>query len=223
VNDVPLLIDNYQDYVKVAIAERLLLRIQYQVYATGRTNTLLQMRVIFLWILNAWLYSIVICLLFYYAIFPMRPHVSIFYTGTMVFVGVCNALQLKVAFMLHQWTWIQAFVFILSIFGMLAYFAAIGDAVYEYRDIPVALYNQGFFWCFGFFAVPIFVIYIDVFSYQLLSFFAPSKETLYREIELLVETKHYIGHSRDETRPSGGSVPVHGGDQDSHINQRTQT
>jgi hypothetical protein len=103
--------------------------------------------------------------------------------GTTVFVGTCNALQWKVAFMLHQWTWIQIFLFILSVFGMLAYFSVLAVELYEYEYVAHTLYGTGLFWLMGFFAVPFFVIFIDVISYEIYFFLAPTREMLYREIE----------------------------------------
>ena len=110
--------------------------------------------------------------------------------GTTVFVGACNSLQLKVMFLHHQWSWVQAFIMLLSIGGMLAYLAIISQFsinLYEYYKTGYELLSQnGLFWFYGFFTVPVFVIFIDVFGYDMYYFFWPSKEMKYREIELQV-------------------------------------
>lgn len=110
--------------------------------------------------------------------------------GTTVFVGACNSLQFKVAFLHHQWSSIQILLMLLSVGGMLAYLGIISKFpvnLYEYYDTGYYLLRESkLFWFYGFFTVPVFVIFIDVLGYDMYYFFWPSKETLYREIELKV-------------------------------------
>ena len=143
-----------------------------------------------LWIFNALLYATVICLLFYYAVGRSFEEHALFEMGTTVFVGACNCLQLKVAFLHHQWSAVQAFVMLLSMGGMLAYLAIISRFpvnLYEYYNTGYYLLSEShLFWFYGFFTVPVFVILIDVLGYDMYFFFWPSREMQYREVELEV-------------------------------------
>lgn len=143
-----------------------------------------------LWIFNALLYATIICLLFYYSVQKSFEDHSIFEFGTTVFVGACNCLQLKVAYLHHQWSALQAFIMLISVGGMLAYLAIISKFpinLYEYYNTGYQLLSESkLFWFFGFFTVPVFVIFIDVLGYDAYNFFWPSKEMMYREIELKV-------------------------------------
>ena len=73
---------------------------------------------------------------------------------------------------------------------MLAYLAIISKFpinLYEYYNTGYQLLSESkLFWFFGFFTVPVFVIFIDVLGYDAYNFFWPSKEMMYREIELKV-------------------------------------
>jgi magnesium-transporting ATPase (P-type) len=154
-----------------------------EVYVTGRNNVYLTMVNICGWIFNAVVYSVVICLLFYYAANPSFLHYGLYGMGTTVFVGTLNALQWKVAYLFHQWDWIKLFLLILSIFGGLAYFTIISLTLYEYYGETTRLYDSALFWLYGFFAVPFFVIFIDVATYNFYMFFFPTEEMLFREVE----------------------------------------
>jgi phospholipid-transporting ATPase len=154
-----------------------------EVYVTGRNNVYLTMVNICGWIFNAVVYSVVICLLFYYAADPSFLYYGLYGMGTTVFVGTLNALQWKVAYLFHQWDWIKLFLLILSIFGGLAYFTIISLTLYEYYGETTRLYDSALFWLYGFFAVPFFVIFIDVATYNFYMFFFPTEEMLFREVE----------------------------------------
>ena len=166
------------------------MRCSTQTYATGRTNVYLHVGAIALWIFNALLYATVICLLFYYVVQSSFEDYSLFSMGTTVFVGACNSLQLKVMFLHHQWSALQVFIMFLSIGGMLAYLAIISQFsvnLYEYYETGYALLSENpLFWFYGFFTVPAFVVFIDIFGYDLYFFFRPTREMLYREVELKV-------------------------------------
>ena len=154
-----------------------------EVYATGRTNVYLTVVGIAGWILNAVVYAVGICMLFYYAGNMSFVPLGLYAMGTTVFVGTTNALQWKCAYLFHQWDWIKFFLFIISIFGALAYFSILSVTLWEYWYEAHQLLSTAFFWFYGFFAIPFFVIFIDVFTYNAYLFFYPSKEMLYREVE----------------------------------------
>jgi phospholipid-transporting ATPase len=157
-----------------------------QVYSTGTENVYLTPWVIGSWILNAILYATMICLLYYYATRDSFQYQGLYNMGTTVFVGMCNALQLKVAFMMHQCTWPQAFMFFISIWGMILYIYLAGQLTDDFYYIPDVLYRTGLFWFFGFFSVPLFTVMVDIVSYYLFFFFQPSREMKFRETEHLV-------------------------------------
>lgn len=145
-----------------------------------------------MWILNAILYAVVICLTFYMAVAPTFTDQSLYVAGTTVFVGLCMALQCKVAFFHHQWSYPHVIVMFISVAGMLVYFLLIAASTSDYWDVANKTYEEGIFWFFGFFSVPLFVILIDVVSYYLQWYFMPTKEMLYHELEHSVSC--YFAH-----------------------------
>ena len=154
-----------------------------QTYSTGRENTYLQVPAISLWILNACLYAVLICLLSYYTAADTFQSLGLYSMGTTTFVGLCMSLQFKVAYLNHQWDWVRAFVMSISIAGMFFYFYVISDSMYDYWYETDFLYADSFFWFWGFWTVPVFVAFIDVIGYEMYVFFRPTKEILYREAE----------------------------------------
>ena len=108
-------------------------------------------------------------------------------TGTMVFTGLCNALQLKVAFFHHQWAWPNIFVMAISVGGMLLYFYILSAVELDFLNVANHLYNaEPIFWFFGFFTIPFIVIYIDVIGYYTKVVFMPTEEMVFKEIEVEV-------------------------------------
>lgn len=168
--------------------------LQYpQTYSTGKTNSLLTTEAIMVWIFNAIMYAIVLCLTFYNVVAPTFEDMGLYVAGTTVFVGLCMALQLKVAFFHHQWAYPQVTVMFISILGMFLYFLVIAQSTDDYYYVSNVTYEQGIFWFFGFFSAPLFVIYIDVIGHFLKYFFLPTREMLYRECELQVGPSITLG------------------------------
>lgn len=157
-----------------------------QVYSTGTDNVYLTPTVIGSWILNAVLYATMICLLYYLATKDSFQYQGLYNMGTTVFVGMCNALQMKVAFMMHQCTWVQALLFFISIWGMMLYNFLAGRLTDDLYYVPDELYRTGLFWFFGFFSVPLFTVMVDIVSHYVFFFFLPSREMIFRETEHLV-------------------------------------
>jgi hypothetical protein len=160
-----------------------LILILYQTYSTGQSNVLLKMSTVALWIVNAILYAIVICLTYYIAVAPTFRDMSLYVTGTTVFSGLCLALQCKVAFFHHQWSYPHVFVMFLSLLGMFTAFLLFGVSVDDYYYVSQMTYREGIYWFFGCFSVPLFVAMIDVVSYYGSYFFMPTAEMVYHEIE----------------------------------------
>ncbi len=164
----------------------------FQVYRTSRNNTYLNLYTIGMWILNALLYAVVICMVYYYTLEKTFESFGLYEFGTTVFVGLCMALQCKVAFLHHQWTWPQAFVMALSIGGMFIYFQIIANIQMDYLYVTNWLYLNTTFWFYGFFSVPLFCMFIDVIAYNVVRFMNPSPEMLFREIEHSVRDRHPV-------------------------------
>ncbi len=157
-----------------------------QTYSTGRTNSQLNVVAIARWIFNAVIYSIVLCLLSYYVCVPTFEELGIYEAGTIVFVALCMALQAKVAFFHHQWSYIHVTSMAISVGGMFLYFLAIASSTDDYWYVAQAIYSYGIFWFFGMFSIPLFVVLIDVVGYNFYVFFRPTQEILMREMELAV-------------------------------------
>jgi hypothetical protein len=154
-----------------------------QTYSTGRTNVALTTSALGVWILNAILYAIMICLIFYYAVAPTFEEMGLYVAGTTFFVGLCMSLQAKVAFFHHQWAWPQVLMMVISIVGMFLYFLMISASFNDYYYVAQTVYSSGIFWLFGMFFMPIVAIYIDWIGYYCKMLFWPTREMLYREFE----------------------------------------
>lgn len=136
-----------------------------------------------IWILNAILYAIMVCLIFYYAVAQTFEDMGLYVAGTTVFVGLCMSLQAKVAFFHHQWAWPQTLVMAISVLGMFLYFLMISASFNDYYYVAEKVYSSGIFWLFGFFFMPIVAIFIDWIGYYGKMLLMPTQEMLYREFE----------------------------------------
>mmetsp|Transcript_11491 Transcript_11491/g.18844 ORF Transcript_11491/g.18844 Transcript_11491/m.18844 type:complete len:1109 (-) Transcript_11491:1128-4454(-) len=154
-----------------------------QTYATGRTNVSLSTSAIMVWILNACLYAIVICLISYYALEQSFHDYGLYSMGTVVFVGMVMALQAKVAFFHHQWAWPHVLAMAISVGGMFIYDIVVAVTYADYWYVAQTMFDTPLFWLFGFFFIPLVVILIDVIGYYGQLVFMPTNEQLYRELE----------------------------------------
>lgn len=154
-----------------------------QVYSTSKTNSLLRTSNIAFWIFNAVLYAVVFCLLVYSVARPTFKDWGVYDTGLLIFAGLCNALQMKVAFFHHQWAWPHVLMMVISVGGMLLYFLMVSAATYDFYYIANHVYEQGFYWFWAMFTVPLFTVYIDWVYYYARLMFYPNKQMLYEEAE----------------------------------------
>lgn len=123
-------------------------------------------------------------MLAYVVVVPTFEYWSLYEAGTTVFVGLCMALQAKVAFFHHQWNYIHFISMFISVFGMFIYFLVIADIEDDYWDVAAHTYEQTVFWFYGFFTIPLTAVLIDFVGYNLYVFFWPTKEILFRELNL---------------------------------------
>jgi hypothetical protein len=143
----------------------------------------LQTSALMVWIFNAIMYAVVVCLIMYYAIAPSFEDMGIYTAGTIVFTGLCMSLQAKVAFFHHQWAWPQILVMFISVFGMLLYFLMIAVGQDDYWGVAQWVYGKGLFWLIAMFFMPIVAVYVDWLGYYTKLLFWPTDEMLYREFE----------------------------------------
>ena len=137
-----------------------------------------------MWIWNAMLYAVVLCVIYYLVMAPSFLTFDVYSAGTTLFVGMVLSLQLKVSFFYHQWAYPQVASMSFSVVAMFLFFLLIANAVDDYWYIATWCYSQGLFWFFGFFSGPLFAFLVDVIGYSLYKFFWPSKEMIAREVEL---------------------------------------
>ena len=147
---------------------------------------MLKVSSICLWIWNAILYAVVICVLFFLAGYPSFYDQYIYVTGTIVYTGLCNALQCKVIFFHHQWAYPQVCSILISVVGMLLYYLLVSNSTDDYYGVAEQTFELPLFWFYGMFSVPFFTVLIDPIGYYLYMFFWPTKEILYHEIEFKV-------------------------------------
>lgn len=166
-----------------------------QVYATGKKNVLLGTTNIMGWVINGMVYGAVIGAVYFIACWDTFKAVyPVYGMGTLIFTGVCLAMQLKVAFMHHSWNWIEVAAMTISVLGMFVYFIILSASPfaseYDMYWVSMWLYAQGFYWFFGVFTISVVCILIDVLLYYGLQFFMPTQEMMYQECSRNVCKSH---------------------------------
>ena len=164
-----------------------------KVYVTGRLNSHLNLPSVLFWLGNAFLYSIVFCLVMYYALQPILIYYGIYEFGTFVFASLVYSLTVKVCFIHHQWNYINVLVVIISLGGTLGYFKALSGISFwltygNYYYSSEWVYAQSLFWFFAIFTTPLICFLIDFVFYNLHYTFLPSNEMLFRDAEAEVIT-----------------------------------
>eukprot|EP00607_Mallomonas_marina_P005822 CAMPEP_0182438608 /NCGR_PEP_ID=MMETSP1167-20130531/85890_1 /TAXON_ID=2988 /ORGANISM="Mallomonas Sp, Strain CCMP3275" /LENGTH=688 /DNA_ID=CAMNT_0024632043 /DNA_START=1413 /DNA_END=3479 /DNA_ORIENTATION=- len=157
-----------------------------EVYSTGKKNVHLNERVIGIWIVNAILYTCMICLLFYTAVAPTFKTYGFYEMGTLVYMGVVMALQAKVIFLHNMWTHVNSIMMIISVLGMLLFIFLLTDITGYYMSWDIYgmadwLYADGLFWFMGMFSVPLFTVMIDFVGQAFRINFLVTEEMIYRE------------------------------------------
>lgn len=140
-----------------------------------------------MWISNAGLYAVVICLLGYLVLGPSFLTYDLYGMGIGVYIALCQSLQGKVAFLHHQWSTPHYIAMAISVFGMLLFLyglSSVSDSVsggYYYE--ATWLFQQALFWFFCFFSIALIAVLIDLVGHSVHLFFFPTSEMLYREAE----------------------------------------
>ena len=157
-----------------------------QVYSTGITNTHLNISTVAMWILNAVVYAVVFCLLWFNVVYPTFESYSLYEMGTTIYVGLVLSMHLKVAFIHHLWNQIHLWSMIISVGGLFLFLYILNSMQNDNYDIYYVvnkIYSLNLFWFFGTFSIPLFCVLIDVIGYCSYFMFAPTREMLYREAE----------------------------------------
>jgi hypothetical protein len=137
------------------------------------------------WIFNAVVYAVILCLTFYYVLQPtFELDYSLYEAGTVVFVGLVLALQAKVAFYHHQWAYPHILAMIISLLFIFIGYIVLTVGVLDYYWVALVTYGLPIFWFYAFFSAPLFCIFIDWIGYYSQLVFLPTEEMLYRELDL---------------------------------------
>ena len=156
-----------------------------QVYETSRTNSRLTFSNMCGWFINALIYAMVLCCLCYIAYKPMFRYQAIYVMGTIVWTGLVMTLQGKVMFMSHHFSWPQAMCMFISVGLMFPYFVMASYGTSFFYKQAAYIFGQPTFWLLGMFTLPfVCVVLIDGLWYAFRFFWWPTKEMLYRELEL---------------------------------------
>ncbi len=134
--------------------------------------------------MNAVVFTIVFCSLFFVALYPSFSYDSLYEMGTTVFVGLILSLQLKVAFLHQVWNRIHVIAMIISVGGLFLFLVALNaSATYDYDFYNVAnkIYGYSIFWFFGVFTIPLVMLLLDICGQSLYVFFYPNQEMIFRE------------------------------------------
>jgi magnesium-transporting ATPase (P-type) len=118
-------------------------------YGSGKQNIMLSKRRIFLWISNACMMGVVLCLLSFVALDATFEYYDFWTAGTFVFVALVNAMHAKMAFMHHQWNWINVFGMVLSVFGTIVVVLVLSVWGWEPLNMTENTYDFAGEWVLG--------------------------------------------------------------------------
>ena len=162
-------------------------------YGSGKQNIMLSKRRIFMWITNACVMGIVISLMCYVAMRDTALYYDFWAFGTFVFVALVNSMQAKVAFMHHQWNYINVFGLLISVGGTLLIVLILStwgwEPLYMLEDIMFIgsgqwLLGQSEFWLYAFFTIPLMVLLVDYSSHSVRYMFFPTPEMVSKDMEV---------------------------------------
>lgn len=160
-------------------------------YGSGKQNIMLSKRRIFLWISNAVVLGIMICLLCYHAMNRSFLVYDLWSFGCFTFVALVNSMHCKMAFMHHQWTLLSILAMVFSVVFPLTIILLLGECGYgvlgmttsDFEGTSTWLFKRHEFWLFAFFTIPICIMMIEYTTHGVRYFLFPQKEMLARDIE----------------------------------------
>ena len=158
-------------------------------YSTGRENVELRSRVVVGWILNSVAYAGCLCAFGYVMLKDTSLNYGLYTIGTIVYMAMVHALQLKVAFLHHQWNYINVFAMLISLIGTFTVMYMINTYPFmspDYFGVVDNLITEEarVFFFMGCITIPMFTALFDFIIYAYKKFFEPTDEMIFREIEL---------------------------------------
>mmetsp|Transcript_4746 Transcript_4746/g.4793 ORF Transcript_4746/g.4793 Transcript_4746/m.4793 type:complete len:1124 (-) Transcript_4746:25-3396(-) len=164
-----------------------------EVYLTGLSNKHLNLQTISIWILNACLYAVVFCLIWFNVVAPSFVDYDLYSMGTTIYVGLVFALQLKVGLIHNLWNQVHFWSMAISVGGLFLFLYVLntmtGESYIDFYGVANKIYALDLFWFFGFWSTPIFCILIDFIGYSFYTVFFPTNEMVYREAGFGIATK----------------------------------
>lgn len=161
-----------------------------EMYGSGKQNIMLSKRRIFMWITNAVIMGVLICLLTFQSMERTFLEYDLWAMGTLIFVALVNSMHAKMAFMHHQWTYINATAMGFSVGSTLfvawflsAYGSQINMTWPDYDGTVEWLYARGEFWVQSFFFIPLCVGMVDFVSHSVRYNFFPDALILSHDME----------------------------------------
>ena len=156
-----------------------------ETYETSRTNSRLSMANMASWFINALAYATALCCMCYIAFINTFRYQAIYVMGTIVWTGLVMSLQGKVIYMSHSFSWPQITCMVISVALMFPYFVMASYGTMAFYKQAGYLFLNFDFWFLGMFTIPVCtVLVVDVLAHSWNVFFNPSREMLFREIEL---------------------------------------
>lgn len=170
-----------------------------ETYVVGKDNLLIGSFDVGLWFVNSVLYATVICVLGYIASFDTFTYEQgVFQMGTVIYSGMTLGLQLKIAFLHHQWSYPHVVAMIISFLLMIACFYGVsqdeylGVTVTAFEDYyktaqhtigPKGIAGGRIYWMLGFFFIPLACLGVDAIGTYAQWLFIPTGLQLARECE----------------------------------------
>jgi hypothetical protein len=130
------------------------------------------------------LFAVIFCLLFFNVVGPTFESYGLYEMGTTIFTGLVLGLQYKVAFLHNIWNKVHLISMLISIAGLfftLFVLNASPNDNYGFYYVVNWLYQDGMYWFFGVFTIPLIMFLVDIFGWSYYVFFAPSQEMIFRE------------------------------------------
>lgn len=156
-----------------------------QVYRTGLSNQHLNLQTVKTWILNAVVYAVIFCLIWFNVVYRSFVDYDLYSMGTTIYVGLVLGLQLKVGFIHHLWNQVHLWSMFVSLGGLFLFLVILNSMTsadtIDFYFIANKIYSLNLFWFFGVFTTPLFCLLIDVVGHSLLVMLFPTHEMIYRE------------------------------------------
>ena len=136
------------------------------------------------WVVNAVVWSILLCLVFFNVCSPTYRNFSIFEMGTMIYFGLVLSLQLKIGFIHYMWNKVHVWSMFISVAALFLVVFILNESstfAYDYFGVVNYTYGYGIFWFWGVFTAPLMLLLLDFIGQAYYVVFAPTDEGVFRE------------------------------------------